>query len=108
VENRFPIGDNALPEVELGHFRVTPPYGVDTYFLLTTEEPLANPWVLQWDGIRGDRPKTESALEEVLTRTSSATRSPASLTTPIDWSIEQVIVESVPPRRHKPRAAVSH
>jgi hypothetical protein len=108
VENRFPIGDDALPEVELGHFRVTPPYGVDTYFLLTTEEPLANPWVLQWDGIRGDRPKTESALEEVLIRTSSATRSPARLTTPVEWSIEHVIVESVPPRRHKQRAAVSH
>lgn len=107
VENRFPIGDNAPSEVELGHFRVTPPYGVDTYFLLTTEEPLANPWVLQWDGIRGDHPKPRTALEQLLAQTSSATRSPTSIATPVNWSIERVLVESVPLRRHKAPAAVS-
>jgi uncharacterized caspase-like protein len=108
VENRFPIGDNAPPEIALGRIRVTPPYGVDTYFFLTTAEPLANPWVLQWDGIRGPRPETPTALEQLLAATSSSARSPTSIVTPVDWSIERVIVESVPPGRHKKRAPVSH
>ena len=107
VENRFPIGDEARSEVELGRFRVTPPYGVDTYFLLTTEEPLANPWVLQWDGIRGEHPKPRTALEQLLAQTSSATRSATSIATPVNWSIEHVMVESLPQRRHKAREVVS-
>ncbi|HEX3582149.1 MAG TPA: caspase family protein [Thermoanaerobaculia bacterium] len=86
VENRFPIGESVPREVALGSIRVTPPYGVDTYFLLTTAEPLADPWVLQWDGV---------------------TRSPASILAPVEWSIERVVIESVPPRRHKRQTAVS-
>ena len=83
----------------MGRIRVTPPYGVDTYFLLTTAEPIADPWVLQWDGIRGERPRGRTALERLLAATSSATRSPTSIVTPVEWSIERVIVESVAPRR---------
>lgn len=108
VENRFPIGGSAPAEVALGRVRVTPPYGVDTYFLLTTAEALADPWVLQWDGIRGERPKTPTALERLLAATSSITRSPTSIVTPVEWSIERVVVESLPAGRHKRHAAVSH
>jgi hypothetical protein len=108
VENRFPIGDRAPGELALGRIRVTPPYGVDTYFFLTTVEPLVNPWVLQWDGIRGERPNTPTALEQLLAATSSAVRSSTPIPTPVQWSIERVIVESVAPGRHKRRAAVSH
>lgn len=99
VENHFPIGETAPGEVALGRIRITPPYGVDTYFLLTTAEPIADPWVLQWDGIRGQPPMTPTALERLLAATSSATRSPASIATPVKWSIERVTVESVAPRR---------
>lgn len=108
VENRFPIGDALPTEIPLGRVRITPPYGTDTYFLLTTAEPLFNPWLLQWDGIRGERPKTRTALEQLLAETSASTRSPASIVTPADWSIERVLVDSVPPHRHKTRSAVSH
>ncbi|HEX7191163.1 MAG TPA: caspase family protein [Thermoanaerobaculia bacterium] len=108
VENRFPVGDDAPPEVALGRISVTPPYGIDTYCLLTTDEPLANPWVLQWDGIRGERPEAPTALEQLLAQTSSAVRSPGSIVTPVKWSIERVIVESIPPGHHKKEAAVSH
>ncbi|HEY2323699.1 MAG TPA: hypothetical protein VGJ82_12640, partial [Thermoanaerobaculia bacterium] len=93
------IGDSAPPQVDLGRVRVTPPYGVDTYFFLTTDEPLADPWVLRWDGIRGQPPQTPTALERLLAATSSATRSPASIVTHVEWSIERMVVESVAPRR---------
>lgn len=53
------------------------PYGVDTYILLITDEPLPNPWVLTWEGVRANL---------------SAVRS--------EWTIERVVYESVSPRRH--------
>jgi len=76
VENRFPIGDSAPSEIALGDpsaFRITRPYGTDTYFLLSTEEPLPNPSILEWDDVRARRALT-------------ATR----------WSIERVTFESRP------------
>lgn len=80
VENRFPLAGQTPAEISLGNpsaFRITRPYGVDTYVLLSTEEPLPNPSILGWDGVRARR-----ALAE----------------TP--WSIERITFESVaPPRR---------
>ncbi|HYI13083.1 MAG TPA: caspase family protein [Thermoanaerobaculia bacterium] len=75
VENRFPIGKSAAATIDLGApsaFRITRPYGIDTYFLLSTEEPLPDPSILEWDGMRARR-----AL--------IATR----------WSIERVTYESI-------------
>ena len=73
VENRVPRLGRAPNEILLGTFDVVPPYGIDTYHLLTTDEPLPNPRVLEWDGIR-------SASTSL-------------------WSIERHVYESVPPRR---------
>lgn len=81
VENRFPSGDSATAEIALGDpslFRITRPYGLDTYFLLSTEEPLPNPSLLEWDGVRARR-----AL--------IATR----------WSIERITFESIAPTRRR-------
>jgi len=79
VENRFPLAVPTSAAISLGNpsaFRITRPYGVDTYILLSTEEPLPNPSILAWDGVRARR-----ALAE----------------TP--WSIEHVTLESIPPTR---------
>jgi hypothetical protein len=84
VENRFPIGDPTTAEILLGDpsaFRITRPFGVDTYFLLSTEEPLPNTAILEWDGVRARR----------------------ALTTP--WSIERITLESVAPARRQGSAA---
>jgi hypothetical protein len=75
VENRFPIGDSTAADIALGDpsaFRISRPYGLDTYFLLSTEEPLPNPSILEWDGVRARRALT-------------ATR----------WSIERITFESI-------------
>lgn len=79
VENRFPIGSPAPAEILLGPpsaFRILRPYGIDTYFLLSTEEPLPNPLILAWDGVRAVRALT-------------GTR----------WSLERLTLESVAPAR---------
>ncbi|HEX7808601.1 MAG TPA: hypothetical protein VF608_07750, partial [Thermoanaerobaculia bacterium] len=69
IASTITLGDNAV-------FEVKPPYGADLFFLLSTEEPLPNPSVLDWDGIRAGHTLTTSA-----------------------WSIERVAFESVPPRK---------
>lgn len=101
VENRFPIDDSAPSEVRIGNastFRILRPYGVDTYFLLATEEPLPNPSILAWDGVRAPKwTRPHTPLEELLLRTITGARGTRPLVT-TRWSIERVTFESVPPR----------
>jgi Caspase domain len=103
VENRHPTPPPAA-QVSLGSeaaLEITPPYGVDTYFLLTTDEPLPNPWILQWDGVRGgEASEANTPLEQLLALTGSARRS-VRLATPSTWSLEKVVFESVAPRARK-------
>jgi hypothetical protein len=108
VENRFPLplapGQTQPPaEISLGPtatFDIAPPYGIDTYFLLTTDEPLPNPRILEWDGVRAGGSRSPTALEALLllTGTGSRARRPP---TPSTWSIERVFFEAVPPREAK-------
>lgn len=101
VENRFPL-PNSPDDISLGPtatFEIAPPYGVDTYFLLTTDEPLTNPRILEWDGVRAGVP-AQTELEELLLLTASGSRA-RRRATPSSWSIERVFFEAVPPRESK-------
>jgi hypothetical protein len=105
VENGFPLTgqENAPREIPLGaaaSFEIAPPYGVDSYFLLTTDEPLVSPAVLEWDGVRTRVPRADTALERLLLAINGNTRT-AGVHTPANWSIEKLVVESVPPRLQK-------
>lgn len=104
VENRFPLPSSAPPaEIPLGThgtFEIAPPYGVDTYFLLTTDEPLRNPWILEWDGVRSGLSQPQTALEELLLLTASGSRARLRSTLS-SWSVERLFFESVPPREAK-------
>jgi hypothetical protein len=100
VENRFPLAPPASAEIALGTsaaFEVAPPYGVDTYFLLSTDEPLPDPYVLEWSGVRTRAPQGHSPLEELLLLTGTTGRGPRRAT-PFSWSIERLVLESVQPR----------
>jgi caspase domain-containing protein len=103
VENRFPQSPPPT-EIDLGDtsaFEAARPYGIDTYFLLSTDEPLPDPSILEWDGVRGTS-AGRNALEQLLTLTASGTRS-ASLLTPASWSIEKSVYESLAPHTTKSR-----
>ncbi len=104
VENHFPLaGAAAPPVIPLGaKFEIAPPYGVDTYILLATDEPFGDPWILQWDGVRGPMPATTTALGRLVALTSSTNRG-APILTPATWSIERIVIESVRPRRSRKR-----
>ena len=95
MENHVPH-QPAPPEISLDRssFEVSPPYGIDTYFLLTSDEPLPNPWILEWDGVRVRGPKGGTPLEELLSVTGGAARSVNRIATPATWSIEKKLFES--------------
>jgi hypothetical protein len=107
TENRFPLAPaagEAAPDpradIPLGPpalFEVDEPYSMDTYFLLATDEPLHNPWILEWEGVRTRGPRGGNALEELLSVTGGTARSPRPISTPASWSIEKLAAESVPP-----------
>ncbi|MDX1998920.1 MAG: caspase family protein [Thermoanaerobaculia bacterium] len=69
--------------------RITPPYGRDHYVLLTTDEPLPNPQVLQYPGFRSRGPAGATGLEELLSLTGGTTRGAERTVTSTDWSIER-------------------
>jgi hypothetical protein len=120
VENRLPITDEATkpvenvpPEISLDDeapFTVTAPYGTDTYFLLSTNEPLTALSSLEWKGGReavrapgGGRP--QSPLERLLASKLSGKRGASAgepIRTPPDWSLEKWTFRSTPPRRSQP------
>lgn len=99
--NRLPFDPDepAPPSIRLGdepRVRVVPPYGRDTYFLLTTDEPLANPWILEYRGFRKRGPIGRTPLDELLSLTGGTGRRDGNLITPVGWSIEQLSFLSVP------------
>jgi Caspase domain len=102
ADNRFPSDENhPTLEIPIGKpFEVAPPYGTDTYYLLSTADPLPNPWILEWDGVRTRLPETLTPLEEVLLSMQSGLRA-GTFMTHSPWSIERLVLESIaPPARH--------
>jgi hypothetical protein len=98
-ENQFPNdADNGrqffLPGAPV--LRIGPPFGVDTLILLSTEQPLADPYALNFEGVasRGTR-GVASPLEKLLNQTSGGTRG-FSGEVPTNWSIGLMTVHSIP------------
>jgi hypothetical protein len=115
VENHFPLADGDRPlEIPLGTasaVEVAAPFGSDTYFLLSTDEALPNPWILEWDGVRTRDAQPVTALEKLLLMTSAGTRG-TPVVTRATWSIDRVVFESFrnkapSVKRHKPTHGVS-
>lgn len=82
------LGDQPLVEV-------TEPLGRDTYFLLTTDEPLANPGILNYRGFRKRGPPGAGPLEELLSLTGGTGRGRPKLAIPVAWSIERWSFNSI-------------
>lgn len=108
--NRFPVveedkGNRTLPaEVPLtrqeADIKITPPLGVDHYYLLVSATPLSNPEVLTFEGAY--RPDTELSrgVEDLdpltkLLRGIGDTRSAVRVVNPTTWSISHQLIRSV-------------
>jgi hypothetical protein len=99
AENQFPSdADNGRQFVLPGArtLRVGPPYGVDTLILLSTAQPLPDPYALNFEGVatRGTR-GADSPLEKLLANTSSGTRG-FSGEVPTNWGIALTTMRSIP------------
>jgi hypothetical protein len=99
AENQFPNDAGSgrqfvLPGAPV--LRVGPPYGVDTLILLSTGQPLADPYTLNFEGVtrRGER-GSASPLERLLDQTSAGTRG-FSGEVPSNWGIFITTVRSTP------------
>jgi len=99
AENQFPNdADNGRQIVLPGAptLRIGPPYGVDTLILLSTAQPLPDPYALNFEGVasRGTR-GVASPLEKLLNQASGGTRG-FSGEAPTNWGIGLMTVHSVP------------
>lgn len=102
IRNRLPIvGRDSIyapEELELPGkpIEIGPPYGVDTYFLLTSRE-IIDPYVLDFGGVRrGETRGNVSALGALLSRIGTGTRG-ALRPVPTDWSIRRMKILSKAP-----------
>ncbi len=78
---------------------VSEPYGIDAYFLLTTATPLPDLNVLRSRPVRTrgapDRGEPQDPLSKLLAGVSSGTRG-MKTPTPVDWSLQRLLVRSAP------------
>jgi hypothetical protein len=98
VENRFPPSDAPHAEIRLGaaaSFIPQPPFGTDTYFLLSTDEALPDPWILEWDGVRAPKKRGETPLERLLLLMMSDDRGVRTIPPVSHWSIERLPYSTV-------------
>jgi len=98
-ENQFPNDSEngrqfVLPGAPV--LRIGPPYGVDTLIMLSTEQPLADPYVLNFEGVASRATRgVASPLEKLLNQTSGGTRG-FSGEVPTNWGIGLMTVHSAP------------
>jgi hypothetical protein len=97
--NQFPNKgdeDRQFPLPGARAVKIGEPYGVDTLILLSTEQPLPDPFALNFEGVatRGTRGAT-SPLEKLLSGTSGGTRG-VHEPEPTNWGISLSTVHSAP------------
>jgi hypothetical protein len=96
--NRYPQEGGRLDQIPLpgAKFSITPPFGTDTYILLTTSTPLSDPEALNFEGVvRGGERGVASPLETLLGSTSAGTRG-SMAEMPTDWGVEYLQMHSQP------------
>ena len=75
--------------------KIGAPFGTDTFVLLSTAQPLADPYVLNFEGVSRSRGGEQSPLEQLLSNTSSGTRgNPGQV--PTNWGVGLTTIHSVP------------
>ncbi len=100
-ENRFPNDANDQRQIVLPGgpvLKVGAPFGLDTILLVSTAEPLSDPYSLSFKGVgtRGGVSQPRSPLERLLSSTSSGTRGLDAQEVPTNWSVSISGLQSVP------------
>jgi len=95
---KFPSENGALDTIPLPNltFQITPPFGTDTYILLTTSSQLPEPDILKFESVvKGNTRSIESPLEQLLHAASSGTRGNV-VVTPTNWGVQVLHTHSQP------------
>jgi hypothetical protein len=99
-ENRFPNDANDQRQIVLPGgptLKVGAPFGLDTILLVSTSEPLSDPYSLNFKGVatRGVT-QPQSPLERLLSSASSGTRGLDLQEVPTNWAVSISGLQSVP------------
>jgi hypothetical protein len=99
AENQFPNAADYGRQLLLPgarSLRIGPPYGLDTLILLSTAQPLPDPYALNFEGVASRGPAAaQSPLQRLLTQTSAGTRG-FSGEVPTNWGIGVTSLRSIP------------
>jgi hypothetical protein len=99
-DNRFPLpGAISHPpasyEPDLkAELRVGEPFGIDTYYLLASEEPLPWPEALEFSGVREGTRGGLDPLSSLIGRVGNGTRG-GPVAVPANWSVERLVLRSI-------------
>jgi hypothetical protein len=101
VQNRFPPEeDQQSPKsayvLPASSFKVSTPFGTDTFILLASAEQLPDPSVLEQEGVRTRGPTSRgTALQDLLANVGARTRGfQKGDSAPALWSLDRVTIES--------------
>ena len=99
AENQFPNGADTAVSLSYrarGHCGIGPPYGVDTLIMLSTQEPLPDPYVLNFEGVatRGAR-GADSPLQKLLAKPAAGLVGIGG-EVPTNWGIGVTTLHSIP------------
>ena len=92
----------AVPLIHLqdqpADLRIDPPWGTDTYILISTLEPIPNPKIFSFDGVPSATAQSRavggSALQNLLHDYGNSTRDAITDKAPSEWSIERMAFSS--------------
>ncbi|MCX6166164.1 MAG: caspase family protein, partial [Ignavibacteriae bacterium] len=98
IENKDKGYDNVIFVPKYTDLEVGFPFGVDTYILLTTDEPISDPTKLNGDRIltREGTKGPGSELENLFYSFGSKERGTREISIPVNWSIERIYIKSQP------------
>ncbi|MEK6324977.1 MAG: caspase family protein [Acidobacteriota bacterium] len=102
VENLYPFDPDKPPTQqpkvillgEGGMIGMAPPFGLDTYVLLASEERIPDPYILEFQGVVTRGKGSDTPLAKLLHGIGTASRA-AKTDVPLNWSIDRIYLRSV-------------
>ena len=73
---------------------MAPPFGLDTYILLASEERIPDPYILEFQGVMTRGKGSDTPLAKLLQGIGTASRAPKA-DVPLNWSIDRIYLRSV-------------
>jgi hypothetical protein len=85
-------------EIALGQvsFSITPPFGIDSYFMISSEEPINNFQAFNNEGVVSySASRGGGGLDNLLNGVGMASRSITANTVPVTWSLQRLSIKSI-------------